>query len=206
MREIVDRLLKGQFEYDEKSLDFSTPRVELLLGPDETVEGSFTIFGSSLFILYMMSTLYHAITPYGARKVFSIFNHICIYILIAGTYTPFILTRVHGSTEWVIFCLIWGLCIALAVLYAVFGARMRSFSVFSYVVLGWLFILVLGFIDPTDRISTVSQAFVIAGGVAYTVGGGFFLLRRYKWTHSIFHMFTLAGSILHFFAVLNLVR
>ena len=166
---------------------------------------SFAIFASSLFLVYIFSTLYHVITPHGARKVFSIFNHIGIYLVIAGTYTPFVVTHIKGTLEYLIISLIWGVCIALSTLYAVFGARLKNFSIFTYAVLGGIFILVLGLIDPADKISSISQLFIILGGISYAVGGLFYFLRNYKWTHSICHLFCLSGSILHFFAVLFLV-
>ena len=152
-----------------------------------------------------MSTLYHAITPHGARKVFSIFNHIAIYILIAGTYTPFALACIGGSMGITLFAAIWIVALALSALYGVFGAKLRTFSIFTYIILGWIFIFMLGIVDPSQSISTLSQKFILLGGITYTIGGALFLFRKYKWTHSISHIFTLAGSILHFFAVYYLI-
>ena len=162
---------------------------------------SFSIFGASLFILYLMSTLYHAITVPGARKVFSVLDHDAIYILIAGTYTPFVLTKIPSSAGIAICASVWGICAALIALYSVFKSRLRSFSVFTYLVLGWLIISVFTFYPLGTVLSNTCRAMLFAGGAAYTVGGVFFLMRKYKWTHSIFHLFVLGGSVLHFFAV-----
>jgi hemolysin III len=163
-----------------------------------------SLFGSALFLMYMVSTLYHALTPYGARKVFSIFNHISIYLLIAASYTPFALIKVGGVAGWWIFGIAWGLALVCSILYSVFGARMRMQSVLTYVVFGWLFVAVLTLLKD-NPLSSTCLAFVFSGGTAYTVGCLFYLMRKYKWTHSIFHLFVLAGSVLHFFAVLSII-
>src|SRR5574344_2922797 len=160
---------------------------------------SFTIFGVSMFLLYLMSTLYHALTPYGVRKVFSILNHTSIYLLIAGTYTPFALTTISGIAGWVVFGLIWGFAGLGIVLYSVFGARMRNISVITYIIMGWL--IVFGIHPLTERLPVVSIALLFSGGVAYTVGCVFYFMKKYKWSHSIFHLFVVMGSVLQFFSV-----
>ena len=162
-----------------------------------------SIFGASLFLMYMLSTLYHALTPYGARKVFSILSHCSIYILIASTYTPFALLTVGGASGWVLFGLSWGAALIFCTLYAVFGARIRMFSVLTYMIMGWLFLAVVSLCKM--NLSNATMAFIISGGISYSVGCIFYLLRKYKWTHSIFHVFVLAGSILHFFAVFSII-
>ena len=162
-----------------------------------------SIFGASLFLMYMLSTLYHAVTPYGARKVFSILSHCSIYILIASTYTPFALLTVGGASGWVVFGLAWGAALIFCTLYAVFGARIRMFSVLTYMIMGWLFLAVVSLCKM--NLSNATMAFIVSGGISYSVGCIFYLLRKYKWTHSIFHVFVLAGSILHFFAVFSII-
>ncbi len=161
----------------------------------------YTIFGASLFIMYMFSTLYHAITPYMARKVFSILNHDAIYILIAGTATPFILTKIPAGTDIVALSCVWGICAALVVLYSVFGSRLRGFSFFTYVVLGWIMVLCFGLGTFAGNLNNLSRTLLITGAISYSVGGLFFLMQKTRWTHSISHLFVLAGSILHFFSV-----
>lgn len=159
----------------------------------------FTIFGAALFILYLMSTLYHALTPYGAKKVFAVFDHSSIYLLIAGTYTPFCLTALSGTLGWVLFGVIWALAAAGITCYAVFGSRIRAVSAVTYILMGWL---VLFAIKPlAASLPPVSFKLLIAGGAAYTAGFVFYALKRIKWMHCVWHLFVLAGSILHFFSV-----
>lgn len=160
---------------------------------------SFALFGASLVILYLISTLYHALTPRKAKNVFRIFDHASIYLLIAGTYTPFCLAALHGALGWTLFGIIWGLTAAGITLYAVFGNRLRAVSAVTYVLLGWIIILVYRPLSLAVPHATV--VFLIAGGIVYTAGCPFYALKKYKWMHSIFHLFVLAGSILHFFSV-----
>lgn len=160
---------------------------------------SFAIFGASLVVLYLMSTLYHALTPYGAKKVFAIFDHSSIYLLIAGTYTPFCLTTLRGFVGWVLFGIIWGLAVAGMTFYAIFGSRMRILSAITYVLMGWL--VVFAFKPMVQNLNPLSLKLVLAGGVAYTVGCIFYALKKIKWMHCIWHIFVMFGSILHFFSV-----
>jgi len=160
---------------------------------------AWSIFGLSLIILYLMSTLYHALTPNKAKKVFAIFDHASIYFLIAGTYTPFCLTTLYGPLGWTVFGIIWGLAICGITLYAVFGSRLRSASVLTYILMGWMILIpIRQLVASLPRISTT---FLIIGGVAYTVGCIFYAKKNTKWMHSIWHFFVLAGSVFHFFAV-----
>lgn len=160
---------------------------------------SFAIFGASLVVLYLMSTLYHALTPYGAKKIFAIFDHSSIYLLIAGTYTPFCLTTLRGSVGWVLFGIIWGLAVVGMTFYAVFGSRMRILSAITYVLMGWL--VVFAFKPMVQNLNPLSLKLVLAGGVAYTVGCIFYALKKIKWMHCIWHIFVMFGSVFHFFAV-----
>lgn len=160
---------------------------------------SFAIFGASLVVLYLMSTLYHALTPYGAKKIFAIFDHSSIYFLIAGTYTPFCLTTLRGSVGWVLFGIIWGLAVVGMTFYAIFGSRMRILSAITYVLMGWL--VVFAFKPMVQNLNPLSLKLVLAGGVAYTVGCIFYALKKIKWMHCIWHIFVMFGSVFHFFAV-----
>lgn len=159
-----------------------------------------SIFGASMIILYLMSTLYHALTPYGAKKVFAIFDHCSIYILIAGTYTPFCLAFLRGALGWTIFGIIWGLAVLGIVFYAIFGSRMRVLSVITYVLMGWL--IIFAFKPMKNALSQTSLAFLLSGGVAYMVGVIFYAMKKIKWTHCIWHLFVLMGTVLHFFSVM----
>ena len=160
---------------------------------------SFAIFGASLVVLYLMSTLYHALTPYGAKKIFAIFDHSSIYLLIAGTYTPFCLTTLRGSVGWVLFGIIWGLAVVGMTFYAIFGSRMRILSAITYVLMGGL--VVFAFKPMVQNLNPLSLKLVLAGGVAYTVGCIFYALKKIKWMHCIWHIFVMFGSVFHFFAV-----
>ena len=160
---------------------------------------SFAIFGASLVVLYLMSTLYHALTPYGAKKIFAIFDHSSIYLLIAGTYTPFCLTTLRGSVGWVLFGIIWGLAVVGMTFYAIFGSRMRILSAITYVLMGWL--VVFAFKPMVQNLNPLSLKLVLAGGVAYTVSCIFYALKKIKWMHCIWHIFVMFGSVFHFFAV-----
>ncbi len=159
-----------------------------------------SLFGASMIILYLMSTLYHALTPYGAKKVFAIFDHCSIYILIAGTYTPFCLAFLRGALGWTIFGVIWGLAVLGIVFYSIFGSRMRLLSVITYILMGWM--IIFAFKSVKQAISPTSLAFLLSGGVAYMVGVIFYAMKKIKWTHCIWHLFVLMGTVLHFFSVM----
>ncbi len=164
----------------------------------------YSIFGASLILLYLMSTLYHALTPYGAKKVFSIFDHSSIYILIAGTYTPYCLTALQGPVGWTLFGIIWALAVLGVVFYAVFGNKLRFLSVIMYVLMGWLIIFAIK--PMKTALSKESLSFLLAGGAAYTIGVIFYALKKIKYAHCIWHLFVLAGSMLHFFSLFLLLK
>ncbi len=157
-----------------------------------------TIFGSSLITLYLFSTLYHAL-PLGAKKVFGIFDHCSIYILIAGTYTAFCLTVLNGAVGWTIFGIIWGLAVLGIVFYSIFGNRIRMLSLATYIPMGWL--IVFAICPLKTALPQISFTLLIAGGVAYTLGCIFYAMKKVKWMHCIWHLFVMLGSLLHFFAV-----
>lgn len=160
---------------------------------------SVCIFGACLLILYLMSTLYHALTPYHVKNVFQIFDHSSIYLLISGSYTPFCLYGIGGAIGWTIFGIIWGMTVLGIVIYSTKGNKMRFFSAITYIVMGW--IVVFFFPVLWKAIPRISVTFLLLGGIAYTLGCPFYMLKKKRWTHSIFHLFCIAGSVLHFFAV-----
>lgn len=159
---------------------------------------SFVIFGVSLIVLYLSSTLYHAL-PAAAKGVFGILDHSSIFILIAGTYTPYSLSVLRGALGWTIFGVVWGLAIIGIVLYAVFQHKVRRITTIMYIVMGWLIIF------ATKEIKVLLEAtsfrLLLAGGIVYTIGCVFYAMKKIKWMHSIWHLFVLAGSILHFFSL-----
>lgn len=161
---------------------------------------SFSVYGGSLFTLYSFSTLYHSFRG-KVKSLFRKLDHAAIYLLIAGTYTPFALVTLRGERGWVLFGVIWALAIAGAAQDLYLKQRKEVLSVTLYLVMGWLALTVL---KPLSTVLTASGMFwLIAGGVLYSIGAAFYILeKRLKYGHAIFHFFVLAGSISHFFTVL----
>ena len=165
---------------------------------------SLSIYGASLILLYVMSCLYHAFTNMRVKKLFQIFDHSSIYLLIAGTYTPYCLVCLGGAFGWTLFGIIWGLAVLGITIYSVFGNRMRKLSSITYVVMGW--IVLIAFIPLRKALPPLSFSMMILGGLAYTMGFPFYAAKKAKWAHSVFHLFVLTASILHFFSVFFAVR
>lgn len=167
-----------------------------------------SIFGTSLIILYTMSTLYHAITNEKAKGVLKIFDHCTIYLLIAGSYTPFTLVAlkaINTQKAWLIFSIVWAIAVIGTLCYTLFKNKFKVLNIVSYLVMGWAIVLALpeivGFFKTTN--SMPGLYLLIAGGIAYTLGIIFYVLqkRNLKYFHSIWHVFVLAGSICHFLSV-----
>ena len=157
------------------------------------------IFGATLVFLYMTSTLYHTIRPPRAKTVLRVLDHSAIFLLIAGTYTPFTLVNLHGPWGWSLFGLIWGLTILGITLQFSLLRRYAFLRVVLYVAMGWLVILA---IKPLVlSVPPVGLMLLIAGGVAYTAGITFYVWHRLPYHHAIWHVFVLAGSVFHFFSV-----
>jgi hemolysin III len=164
---------------------------------------SFSVFGSTLVLLYFSSTLYHSITHAGAKHIFHKFDHISIYLLIAGTYTPFCLTVLRGWIGWTVFGVVWGCAIVGTVIKAFTVGKHVKLSTLLYVLMGW--VIVLAFKPLWEAMTFNGLALLIAGGLSYTVGTIFFLRDHVKYNHSAWHLFVIGGSVLHFFSVLTLV-
>ncbi|MBM4135593.1 MAG: hemolysin III family protein [Nitrospira sp.] len=161
---------------------------------------SCSIFGTALIVLYSASTLYHGIQHPKAKKVLRIIDHSSIYLLIAGTYTPFTLVNLRGAWGWSLFGVIWGLAILGIVLQFSPLRQFSSIRLILYIIMGWA---VLVAIKPLSASVPVSALIlIVAGGVTYTVGVIFFLWRRLPYHHAIWHIFVLSGSVLHYLAVL----
>lgn len=160
---------------------------------------SCVIFGVSLIILYTFSSLYHALTNKKAKKVFRIFDHISIYILIAGTYTPFTLTILRGPMGWTIFGTVWGIAVIGIILKVFFINKFDKLSTLLYVLVGWLIIMD---IKPVYRIlPRTGFILLVLGGVIYTLGSILYSMDKIPYNHAVWHLFVLAGSICHFFAI-----
>jgi len=160
---------------------------------------SFTIFGVSLMVLYAASSLYHNAKQPEVRKRLKIFDHASIYLLIAGTYTPFTLVTLEGNTGWVIFGISWGIALVGITLKLFFTGRYSVASTVMYVLMGWVIIFA---IKPLVlNLSADGLFWLFLGGVAYTVGAVLYSIKKIKFNHAIFHLLVLIGSFCHFVAV-----
>ncbi|PYS83983.1 MAG: hemolysin III [Acidobacteria bacterium] len=166
-------------------------------GALQVVSGS--VYGASLVILYTASTLYHGARSPRRKRLLQVVDHCGIYLLIAGTYTPFTLVTLRGGWGWTLFGLVWGLALAGILFRVLFGDRYRPVAVASYVLLGWLCVIAVKPILAT--VPTGAILWVVAGGVAYTSGVAFFASERIPHGHAIWHLFVLGGSICHYMAV-----
>jgi len=159
-----------------------------------------TVFAASMIALYFASTFYHALRHEKAKRFFRVLDHGAIFLLIAGTYTPFTLGVMRGPWGWTLFGLIWGLAIIGLTMKAVFGTRYSRLSVVLYLVMGWL--VVIAAPEVIQRVPFSGLAWIIAGGIAYTGGVGFYAAHRVRYAHFAWHLFVIAGTVCHFFAVL----
>lgn len=160
---------------------------------------SFSIYGSSLILLYLSSTLYHSFSNPKIKSLFARFDHISIFLLIAGTYTPILLTSIRGVWGWSLFVIIWAMAIIGAVIRTIYLHRFRKLMVAVYLVMGWM--AVVAGKQIYESLPPASLLFLILGGVAYSIGVIFYMWRSLPYGHGIWHLFVLAGSILHFFAI-----
>jgi hemolysin III len=171
-----------------------------LPGGARSVVGN-AVFGVSLLLLYVSSTIYHSLARNRAKRVFRILDHSAIYVLIAGTYTPFTLGVLRGTWGWILFALVWVLGVTGIALTASLGVRFPKASTAVYILMGWLIIVA---IKPLiAHLPLAGLAWLVAGGVAYTGGVVFYGWGRLRYQHAIWHVFVLAGSICHFVAVVR---
>jgi hemolysin III len=160
---------------------------------------SFSIYGASMIALFAASTAYHMAHDPPRRARLRIVDHAAIYLLIAGTYTPFTLVTLNGVIGWVIFGITWGMALLGIVKKLFFTGRYELFSVLMYVVMGWFIVF---FIKPlVESFPAPGLALLLAGGIAYTVGAVLYGFHRIRYNHAVFHLFVLAGSICHFLAI-----
>lgn len=165
---------------------------------DRLVLVSCIIYGSSLILLYSASTFYHVIQKPSTKKILQVFDHSAIYILIAGTYTPFTLISLKGAWGWSIFGAVWALAISGISLKLFFFERFQKISTIFYIVMGWIIIFA---IKPLVTLVPRNGLFLIfAGGLFYSLGS-IFMGRNLKYSHTLWHIFVLLGSICHFFAI-----
>ena len=160
---------------------------------------SFPIFGISLILLYLASTLYHSAKNPSKRFKLKIFDHAAIYVLIAGSYTPFTLVSMNGETGWLIFSIVWILAFTGIILKLFFTGRFKLLSTAMYVLMGWL--IVFYFKDLTANLHERGVFFLILGGLLYTIGAVLYRIKKIKFNHAIFHVFVLGGSFCHFLSI-----
>jgi len=164
---------------------------------------SFAIFGSTAILMYGTSTIYHALRDEKAKRVFRLLDHSAIYLLIAGTYTPFTLTILRPTVGWWLFGVIWGLAILGIVLKAIVRGRIKILATIGYIAMGW--IIVLAWRPLTESVSDVIIRWLIIGGVSYTTGVLFYMMKKVRWSHPLWHLFVAGGTTSHFIAILSLV-
>ncbi|AYV66768.1 hemolysin D [Niallia circulans] len=160
---------------------------------------SFSIFGATMIILYLCSTLLHSITHEKVKDFFEILDHSSIYLLIAGTYTPFVLVAIRGGLGWTLFGIVWALAIIGIVFKCYYVKKYIVTSTILYVIMGWL--IVMAIVPLYHAIGTTGFMLLVGGGLLYTIGSIFYVMQKIPYFHAIWHLFVLAGSALMYFCV-----
>ena len=171
-----------------------------LYGDEWHVVVSAAVYGASLVTLYLASTLYHGARDGRAKNILQVVDHCCIYLLIAGTYTPFTLVTLRGGWGWTLFGLVWGIAVAGILFRLRFGSRYRAVAIASYVLMGWLCVIAAKPILTHAPLGAI--LWIAAGGLMYTSGVFFFASKRIRHAHAIWHLFVLGGSVCHYVAVI----
>jgi hemolysin III len=165
---------------------------------------SFSIYGSTLVLMFLGSTLYHSFRNPTVKHILKIVDHSMIYLLIAGTYTPFMLVSLRGPLGWTLFGIIWILALTGISIKIVLIGKNRILSTFTYVLMGWLCVIALK--QMIASIPPAGMHWLIAGGLFYTFGVVFYIWRKLPFNHAIWHLFVLCGSICHYFSILYYIR
>ncbi|MBW8350912.1 hemolysin III family protein [Bacillus sp. IITD106] len=161
---------------------------------------SFTIFGVTMLLLYLFSTMLHSFKPSKVKNVFAILDHSAIYLLIAGTYTPLVLVSLNGALGWTLFGIVWGLAVAGIAFKCFLINKFRIISTIFYLAMGWLVIIA---IKPLyASLSGAGFALLLTGGILYSVGAIFYIWRNLPYSHAIWHLFVIAGSSFMYFCIL----
>lgn len=164
---------------------------------------SASIYGATLTILYAMSTLYHSLTNNKAKKFFRIMDHNSIFLLIAGTYTPFTLVALRGGLGWTLFGIVWGATVLGVIFNSINLEKYKKISLVCYIAMGWVIIMAIK--PMIAALPIVSLIFLVLGGICYTGGVVFYAIKKIRYFHSVWHLFVLAGSVLHYFSVLFMI-
>ncbi len=177
--------------------------VALIVGASQSGDAwkivSFSIFGASLILLYLASALYHGTRHPELKQAFKTLDHCAIFLLIAGTYTPFLLVNMRGTVGWTLFAVIWSLALTGVVLKIIFKNRYKLARVGIYIAMGWL--ITFASSDLVASLSETALKLTIAGGIVYTAGVIFYLADRIPYMHAIWHLFVIGGSACHFSAI-----
>lgn len=161
---------------------------------------AFAVYGTTIILLYLFSTFYHAVRNPRLKRVFRYLDHSAIYLLIAGTYTPFLLVNMRGAWGWSLFGTIWGLaCLGIVLNFALLG-RARWISVAVYVGMGWLVVIAIKPLVTT--VAAPGVMWLVTGGLSYTLGAAFYVWKGLPYNHAVWHLFVLGGSVCHFMAIL----
>lgn len=161
---------------------------------------SFTIYGTTMLLLFISSTLVHSFPEGKVKDLFEIFDHSSIYLFIAGTYTPFLFVAIQGALGWTLFGVIWGIAVLGVFFKAFYTKKFLFLSTFFYVLMGWL--IVIAWKPLYAALPTGGIVLLVTGGLLYTLGTIFYVWRGFPFHHAVWHLFVLAGAIVHFFAVL----
>ena len=158
------------------------------------------IYGSFMVLMFLVSTLYHSLTPPRAKRVFRVLDHEMIFLMIAGTYTPMMLLGLGGAWGWSLFGVVWGLAVAGLVFQGIFTGRFKLASTLIYVLMGW--VVVIAFKPLVERVPAAGIRWLAIGGICYTLGAVVYLFKKVPYHHAVWHLAVLGGAICHYFAIL----
>lgn len=161
---------------------------------------SVTIYGTTLVLLYLASTLYHSFTNEKLKDIFKLLDHSAIFLLIAGTYTPFMLVTIRGVLGWVLLSVVWVFAILGIILKIFFVGRFKIISTVFYLLMGWLIVVAMK--PLIAALPVAGLRLLIAGGILYTLGSVFYIRKSKAFNHGVWHLFVLGGSVCHFLSVL----
>lgn len=161
---------------------------------------SYVVYGSSLILLFLASSLYHGVQSEKLKRLFKLLDHCAIYLLIAGSYTPLLLLTVQGTLADVVLCLIWAIATAGILFKVKFGSRFEKLSLMTYLAMGWLAIFLI--YELWQKLATGGFVLLVAGGLTYSLGTLFFSNNKIPYNHAIWHLFVLGGAVCHYFMVL----
>ncbi len=171
--------------------------------PDPFRTVSAVVYSASLCLLFLISTLYHSPLPPRMKKLLQILDHCAIYLLIAGTYTPFLLISLKGVWRYTLLAIVWGLALSGIVFKALFRDRFEKLSLLTYIAMGWLVVVVIE--EMIAKVPATALVLVVVGGVVYTLGTIPYALERIPYNHAIWHLFVLGGSVFHYLAVYQVI-